>query len=102
MLTGAVRTGVLNPVPDAEIAEIFAVVPPVFVIATLCVAVVPVFTLPKSSDATEAARFAPVANGTAPVPSMPTTVGEFVALLRNETVPFTAPRTVGANVTVTA
>ncbi len=78
--------------------EMFAVVPPVFVTATVRLDVVPVVTLPKPSDVGEEVS---TAGGFVAVPVSVTAVGELLASLTNDTLPFTEPATVGANVTVT-
>ncbi len=76
----------------------FAVVPPVFVIATVWLAFVPVVTLPNDKLVGDAVS---IAGGGFAVPVSTTAVGELLALLTNDTEPDTAPAAVGANVTVT-
>jgi hypothetical protein len=82
------------PVPEIEAELIVAAALPVLETVIVCDALLPVTTLPKFN----VDGFV-VSDGCTPVPVTAITPGAFVALLDTETVPFTAPTTVGANTT---
>jgi hypothetical protein len=63
----------------------------VFVRVTVCVLLLPTFTLPKPTDAGEAESCR-----VTPTPERATTVGEFEALLTTVTAPLTLPELEGA------
>ena len=91
---GSVDPLIVYPVPEITAELIVAAALPVLESVIVCDALLPVTTLPKFN----VAGFAESC-GCAPVPVAEITLGEFVALLITETVPFTAPTTVGANTT---
>lgn len=93
-MPGALR---LNPVPVAAMLEMVTLAFPVLVTMTVCVADVPVLTLPKL-------RFVLLSESVrveaTPVPLKPITAGLFGALLTTETLPLADPADAGANCTL--
>jgi hypothetical protein len=85
---------IVYPVPEITAWLIETAALPVLESVIVCEALLPVTTLPKFSVAGLAESC-----GCTPAPVADITPGEFVALLFTETVPFTAPTTVGANTT---
>lgn len=88
---GSAEPLIVNPVPETTAELIVAAALPVLEIVIVCDALVPVTTLPKFKVDGLA-----VSDGCTPAPVVVITLGEFVALLTTETVPFNAPTTVGA------
>jgi hypothetical protein len=90
---------VLKPVPEVVIFETLTVELPVLVSVTVCVLLLPTLTLPKLRLVAlgESWSVVPVA---APVPLIAMVLGEFGALLTNETLPLTAPALAGENATL--
>lgn len=82
--SGTVNPATLNPVPLSLICEIVTLELPVFFSVTLCVALVPVTTLPKLSDAGLTVSCSADAT---PVPASATTSGELGAFLTSVTLP---------------
>jgi hypothetical protein len=98
MFSGNVTPPELNAVPVTA-AELTVKVPvPELVIAIVLTVLVPVLTLPKSSDAGETVMIG--LGGAVPVPVAVIVAGEFVALLAIAIVANSAAALCGANVTV--
>jgi hypothetical protein len=93
-VVGIARPLIVYPVPEITAWLIVAAEVPALESVIVCVPLLPTATLPKFKVDGLA-----VSDGCTPVPVAEITLGEFVALLTTETVPFTAPTTVGANTT---
>jgi hypothetical protein len=98
-LIGNVGPLVVNVAAEELIVEIFTTVPPVFVTAKLCEAVLPTLTLPMLT-VDGLAVSTPAVGAVVPVPLTATAVGALVALLPTVITPFASPAAVGVNVTV--
>ena len=96
--SGKVTPPEVNPAP-VTVAELTVSVPvPVLLSVMVFTVEVPVFTLPKSSDAGDTVMIG--FGGIVPVPLAAIVVGEFVALLTMEIVAESAVALCGANVIV--
>ncbi len=93
---GKSRPGTLNPVPLTLAWEMVTLDPPVLVMVSDEVALLPVCTLPKLILDCDAARVP----GLTPVPESPMFNVELEALLVTLRLPLTAPLACGANATV--
>jgi hypothetical protein len=97
IVCGTLIPVVLKPVPEVVIFETLTVELPVLVSVTVCVLLLPTLTFPKLKLVALAESWSVVA---APVPLIAMVLGEFGALLTNETLPVTAPALAGENATL--